>query len=391
MPSPRSTADHLRADGAPKRILALDGGGLRGIVSLAFLERIERLLAERHGRPDLRLHDYFDLIAGTSTGAIIAAALALGMSVAEIREHYRTLGRRVFRKSFFRRGVVRALYDEAELVRQLKRIFGAGTTLASPELRTGLLVVTKRLDTGSPWPLGNNPGGAFFGAAEEGVIANGDYPLWAVVRASTAAPRYFDSQAIVVARERGKKPVTGQFVDGGVSPFNNPSLQALMYATLSGYRVGWPTGAERLLLVSVGTGARDPSLDPSRITAGQALQSLVALMDDCGALVETLMQWLSASPTARAIDRELGDLGGDLLAGAPLLTYLRYNLSLDPANVHRLDPALPDRRIASLSAMDAPENLELLHALGERAAGEQVEAAHFPAGFDLAPPAQSVR
>ena len=77
----RASSTCFRAPG-PKRILALDGGGLRGIVSLAFLKRIEALLKERHGDdPDFRLCHYFDLIAGTSTGAIIAAGLAVGMSV----------------------------------------------------------------------------------------------------------------------------------------------------------------------------------------------------------------------------------------------------------------------------------------------------------------------
>lgn len=71
----RSRDEHLEADGRPKRILALDGGGLRGILSLAILQRIEDVLKARHGDSDeFRLCHYFDLIAGTSTGAIIAAA-----------------------------------------------------------------------------------------------------------------------------------------------------------------------------------------------------------------------------------------------------------------------------------------------------------------------------
>ncbi|MFM7550941.1 MAG: patatin-like phospholipase family protein [Cyanobacteriota bacterium] len=69
-------AQHLAA-GGPKRVLALDGGGVRGILTLGFLERIEWLLRQRHGGdPAFRLCDYFDLIAGTSTGSIIAALLA---------------------------------------------------------------------------------------------------------------------------------------------------------------------------------------------------------------------------------------------------------------------------------------------------------------------------
>jgi patatin-like phospholipase/acyl hydrolase len=64
-----------------------------------------------------------------------------------------------------------------------------------------------------------------------------------VVRASTAAPAFFDPEPITIASPQGADPVLGNFVDGGVSPFNNPALQAFMYATLDGYRLGWPVGA----------------------------------------------------------------------------------------------------------------------------------------------------
>src|SRR6266508_6884417 len=75
----RTRDEHFQSDGTPKRILALDGGGLRGILTLEVLAKIEKTLGKRHGGEDsFRLCHYFDLIAGTSTGAIIAAALALG-------------------------------------------------------------------------------------------------------------------------------------------------------------------------------------------------------------------------------------------------------------------------------------------------------------------------
>jgi patatin-like phospholipase/acyl hydrolase len=76
---------HLFGAG-PKRILALDGGGVRGVVSVAFLERIEDVLNARSGgHSRVRLCDYLGLIGGTSMGAIIATALTVGMRVAEIR------------------------------------------------------------------------------------------------------------------------------------------------------------------------------------------------------------------------------------------------------------------------------------------------------------------
>ena len=150
--------EHLSNDGLPKRILALDGGGLRGILSLGFLQKIENVLRKRHGdNDDFRLCDYFDLMAGTSTGAIIAALLAMGWRVEEIRDMYMQLGERVFEASWLRQGLFRAKYDQAKLEEELKKTFGPDTVLGGPELKTGLLVMTKRLDTGSPWPISNNP------------------------------------------------------------------------------------------------------------------------------------------------------------------------------------------------------------------------------------------
>ena len=387
MPYKIKTRDeHFQNDGTPKRILALDGGGLRGILTLGILGKIEALLREGQGdEEDFRLCHYFDLIAGTSTGAIIAAALALGMKVEEISKIYLELGQRVFEKSYFRQGFLRALYDEKALIAELKKVYGETTTLGSTDLKTGLLIVTKRLDSGSPWPIGNNPRGRYFGPrAGSHAIPNRDYPLWQVVRASTAAPRYFEPEEIEILRAPEKNPVRGQFVDGGVSPFNNPGLQAVMYATLDGFHVGWPMGADKILLVSVDTGLRNPSVTPSSITVGHAVKALLALMDDCGALVETLLQWMSTSPSARTIDRELADLRHDVIGQIPLLTYLRYNVELDSDSLKNdLGLDLSREQVEPLSEMDAPENMSMLKKIGDLVGEKKVHANDFPTVFDL--------
>jgi hypothetical protein len=376
--------EHFQAPG-PKRILALDGGGLRGMLTLGFLRQIEEILRARHGDdPGFRLCHYFDLIAGTSTGAIIAAALAIGMKVDDVIHHYQRLGREVFIKSWLPDGIVRPRYDETNLILNLQRVFGEHRTLGHESLQTGVLIMTKRLDTGSPWPLGNNPRGRYFKAQpSENWISNADYPLWQVVRASTAAPIFFDPEPITIATETGKKPVTGTFVDGGVSPFNNPSLQAFMYATLNGYNVGWETGPERMLLVSVGTGTSDPGRAPSPIAAQGAINALLSLMNDCGSLVETMMQWMSEKPTAREIDDEVGDLQGDLLGGAPLFSYRRYNVTFLKEEVGSLRPGIPAAQMASLGEIDNLGNLGVLLELGEAAAVRDLNEESFPAIFDL--------
>lgn len=380
-----SRDQHFQEPG-PKRILALDGGGLRGILTLGYLKQIETLLRERHGDDaGFRLCHYFDLIAGTSTGAIIAAALASGWTVDELTKTYFELGRGIFEKSIFRKGGLRAKYAAGPLIQKLKELLGESTTMGGKELKTGLLIVTKRLDSGSPWPIGNNPRGKYFGTSPVSkAIANADYPLWQVVRASTAAPTYFEHEELQIVAAPGKDRVVGTFVDGGVSPFNNPALQALMYATLDGYRVGWATGADKLLLVSVGTGSRDPKVKPSLIVAGEGIQALAALMDDCAALMETMLQWMSTSSTARLIDRELGDLRNDRLGDRPLLTYLRYNAQLTPDFVGALEPGLTAKQIEDLSEMDAPHNMEVLHDLGSKDAQRAIRGEDFPSCFDLA-------
>ena len=109
-------------------------------------------------------------------------------------------------------------------------------------------------------------------------------------------------------------------------------------------------------------------------------------MNDCASLQETMLQWMSSSPTAREIDGDLGDLDNDLLAGAHLLTYLRYDVDLRKESVQKLEPELTDDKlIQSLSEMDAPENMKVLHRLGVQAAKINVNERDFDANFDLPP------
>ena len=101
----RSLDDHLYTKGK-KRILSLDGGGVRGLITIGMLDELEQQLAARFAshyeangktRDDFRLCDYFDLIGGTSAGGIIAAMLALGLKASEIRDIYKKMCPRVFK------------------------------------------------------------------------------------------------------------------------------------------------------------------------------------------------------------------------------------------------------------------------------------------------------
>lgn len=369
--------------GGPKRILALDGGGIRGVLSLRILNRMESIIRSRTGNKSATLSDYFDLIGGTSTGAIIAAGLAMGWDVKKLVRMYDKFGEAVFESDFFRRGLLRPKFSEKVLVDQLKANFG-NVTLGSDKLKTGLAVVMKRLDTGSPWVVFNNPRGKYFEQRPgSNAIPNKDFLVRDVVRASTAAPTYFKPELIEVGA--GQK---GAFVDGGVSPHNNPALLLFMLSTINGYGLNWPVGEDNLLLVSVGTGNALPGQSADSVMKTKAaklgITALASLMDDASVLNETMLQWFSRSATARPIDRELGDLGTDLLGGNALLTYLRYQAWLDKDWLRdNLNIELAKKELDALAEMDKPENVRRLSEIGDAVADRLVEERHFPSAFDV--------
>jgi patatin-like phospholipase/acyl hydrolase len=114
------------------------------------------MLIEKSGNPQYRLADFFDYIAGTSTGGIIAAGLSLGMRVADILSFYTDNGKDIFDKaSIVRR--LRYQFNSEPLAEKLREVFGATMTLGSGEIETLLLLVMRNATTDSPWPICNNP------------------------------------------------------------------------------------------------------------------------------------------------------------------------------------------------------------------------------------------
>src|SRR5712691_628268 len=149
----------------PKRVLSLDGGGVRGAITVAFLERIEALLSQHRGRP-VRLGDYFHLVGGTSTGSIIAGALALGFTATQVRDIYTRLAPLAFVRKKRSIPVFQPKFEVRGLRVEIEKIVG-DMELQSDRLITGLCVVTKRMDTGSPWILANNPGAPYWNDGPE--------------------------------------------------------------------------------------------------------------------------------------------------------------------------------------------------------------------------------
>lgn len=392
-----SLIDKLNAPG-PKRLLSLDGGGVRGAISLGYLKRLETILAKQHNNPDFVLADYFDLVGGTSTGSILASCIAIGMKVDDIKLNYFNVINKIFAKKYAQWNIIpsknaqkivnilfsKADYDSRPIEEALQSIF-KDITLGSDAFKTGLCIVTKRADTNSTWPLLNHPGGKYFNSADG---KNKDILLWKAVRASAAAPTFFTPQVIDV----GGGMNSAAFVDGGMTMANNPALQTLMVATLQGFPFRWKMGADNILLVSIGTGVSKFNKHYKEITAYQEFQWAAQipdmLMQDASWQNQIILQWLSNSPAPWNIDGEIGDLSGDMMykdeKGKGLISYLRYNTWLMKDELEKLmSKKYTQEKVDSFIEMDVASNCEELFQIAEKAAEKEIHGEHFDGIFDV--------
>ena len=359
-------------------MLAIDGGGIRGVISLKFLEEIEQLLIKESRRTDYRLADYFDYVAGTSTGGIIAAGIAMGMSVKQILDFYLNNGAAMFDKaSIIRR--IQYQYKSEPLAVKLREVFGAETTLGAPELETLLLLVMRNATTNSPWPISNNPF-AKYNDKEHGAC-NLRFPLWQLLRAGTAAPTYFPPEVI----DCGAKPFI--FVDGGVTMYNNPTFQMFLMATVDRYwwqapadSRGWKTGVNNMLIISIGTGTspgENFSLRPEEMTllfnAATIPSALMyAALNEQDFLCRIFGNCVAGPP----IDREVDDM---IASRGPLDTklfrYARYNAELTREGLAAL--RCDDIEPASVQKLDSIDALDSLQRVGKAVAAHRVKVEHF--------------
>jgi predicted acylesterase/phospholipase RssA len=388
-----------------KRILALDGGGIRGVFTLEVLVKIEELLREYYAKQDPEkaktfvLRDHFDFLAGTSTGAIIATCLCWGMPVEEVRDLYLREGRKMFEKVSWRTPTEKlaSLYDPKPIARFLQKIFvetdGTIATLASPRLRDGqkknlLLVVVRNNTTGSAWPLTNNPDAIYNNPTRPD--DNRLIPLWQLVRASTAAPVFFPPETAKLG------DTTYEFVDGSITPYSNPALIAALTAILPGYRVNWTPGPENIRLVSVGTiafSSEVPIGDP-RVGLGimatkiptAVLQTTSALMQSIGWQQDFLCRCLGdcifaekldpKTQSGEKLDAEVGDLLCGNPAGAPpagrsWFSYVRYNRTFRKKEMLKI--LENDPRLKRIDAIDA---IPRLSEIGKEYAEANVKIEH---------------
>jgi uncharacterized protein len=357
----------------PKRILSFDGGGIRGIFSLQIAARIEQLFRDEYGRPDLVLADVFDLFAGTSTGAIIAAFLAWGGSVSEVEALYVARGKQMFAHQNpllpWRR--LNSKYRAEDIADFFRRQFtendGTPALLGSRKLKKLLVVVMRNATTGSPWPISSNPHALF----NDPLLANSNLaiPLWQLLRASTAAPTFFPPEEIAIGQERFL------FVDGGVTPYNNPALLAALMATLPCYRVEWKTGRDALHLTSIGTGGHRTRLAkrlPQKTYLWDALKFVIpTLIDGASTSQDMLCRVLGDCVHGDELDQEIGSLDAPSLLSASeqKFTYARYNCMMDSKEVG--DPLTP----AELQ-LDNLRAIERLQTIGREYAARAVKREH---------------
>jgi uncharacterized protein len=219
-------------------LLAIDGGGIRGVIPARVLVAIE----ERVGRPICEL---FDMVAGTSTGGILALGVSKpgpdGVAPAFTAEQllglYVDHGREIFPDSFWRKaGTLFGAFDPHYPAGPLEALVHGqfGETKLSEALTE---VVIPTYDV-------TNPGPFFFKRSYTHDDSAWDVKMWEVARATSAAPTYFEPAHIAAFKDEGDHAL----VDGGVFA-NNPAVAAYADAT----KHGWAEHAQ-IYVVSIGTG-----------------------------------------------------------------------------------------------------------------------------------------
>lgn len=241
------------------RILSFDGGGIRGLVTLAILKRLETQVPN--------LIKGADLLAGTSTGGIIALGLAAGKSVDELLALYRDKGKDIFDDSWFDDirdlgGLAGADYDQKNLAKILNGIF---QDMQLKDLGKRVLIPSFNLDDGDPDAARRTWGPKFFHNFP-GEDSDGDESVVEVALDTSAAPTYF--------------PTHGTFIDGGVVA-NNPSLAAVAQTQDSRNTDPTPPLGD-IFLLSLGTGTNLSYVKGKNLDWGLAqwAKPLVSLLMD---------------------------------------------------------------------------------------------------------------
>lgn len=297
------------------RVLALDGGGIRGLIPAHVLQELER----RSGRP---VSAMFDLIAGTSTGGILALGLTKPdeaggpeFSAADMCGLYLDDGQKIFPHSLFQEarslhGLIDARYPSAPIEAILAERFGK--TMLSAALRE---VVIPSYDMSRPGP--------FFFKREyaRSDSEHWDVPMALVARATSAAPTYFDPAILPAAGAERDHALA----DGGTFA-NDP--------TLCGYADALRLDTERrpVVVVSIGTGLPPQTVGSGPIPIEPAAAGDFGLAKWARPILDVVLDGVP-----KAVEYQMNVLAG---ASGGQLTYHRLQTSL-PSASHALDDASP--------------------------------------------------
>jgi patatin-like phospholipase/acyl hydrolase len=242
------------------KILSLDGGGIRGLITIILLQR----LSKQQGLGDWL--NSVDLIAGTSTGGLLALAIANGLDLQVLRDLYETKGKSVFDDSWFDDvidlgTIIGAEYDNKKLRNEVRKILKSATL---GELQRNVLITSFDLDNEDKDPQKRTWKPKLFHNIP-GQDNDKDYSAYKVGLYTSAAPTYF--------------PVVDGFIDGGVFA-NNPSMCAL--AQTQDQRNENQVPLEDVVLFSVGTGTSLTYIKGKRLNWGYAqwVKPLISLMLD---------------------------------------------------------------------------------------------------------------
>ena len=202
------TAVYCTGDVRMKRILSIRGGGIRGIIPCCALVKLEQQLGGL-------TRDHIDMVAGTSTGALLAAAVAAGIPAAELLKVYTERSKEVFTPTGIigkAKQVARGwIYDPANLHKVLVSVFGKSANLTINECPIDVMIPATSMD-GHNW--------FFVRDNRKNASTTGNWPLLDVATASASAPTYFAPWKIG----------TEEFFDGGAGGNANPVYQAAVEA-----------------------------------------------------------------------------------------------------------------------------------------------------------------
>jgi patatin-like phospholipase/acyl hydrolase len=218
------------------RIIALDGGGIRGVLTAVLLDR----LAKAYPRLLQDQPDNTRMFAGTSTGGILALGLAAGLTPVQMRDLYVINGKSIFDAGWARDvvelgGLAGSKYDNENLKGVLQHTFGAKRL---KDLSARVLIPSFRLDNGDADPAQRTWSPKFFHNFP-GADTDGDVLVVDVAMSTSAAPTYF--------------PSYNEYIDGGVIA-NNPSMAAIAQVLDGRNDAGDRAALNEIRLLSLGTG-----------------------------------------------------------------------------------------------------------------------------------------